>query len=61
MITKYDRLHLFTKCSKSYYKMRQVINYKVGHLSFVADNKEFWKVMKPLLNEKGSGVSNEVV
>ena len=30
-------------------------------LSFVADNKKFWEVVKPLLNEKGSGVSNKVV
>ena len=31
------------------------------NLSFVVDNKKFWKVVKPLFNEKGSGVSNEVV
>ena len=28
---------------------------------FVVDNKKFWKVVKPLFNEKGSRVSNEVV
>ena len=27
----------------------------------VVDNKKFWKVAKPLFNEKGSEVSNEVV
>ena len=31
------------------------------NLSFVVDNKKFWKVVKPLFNEKRSGVSNEVV
>ena len=31
------------------------------NLSFVVDNKKFWKVVKSLFNEKGSGVSNEVV
>ena len=31
------------------------------NLSFVVDNKKFWKVVKPLFNEKGSRVSNEVV
>ena len=30
-------------------------------LSFVADNKKFWEEVKPLFNEKGSGVSNKVV
>ena len=30
------------------------------NLSFVVDNKNFWKVVKPF-NEKSSGVSNEVV
>ena len=29
-------------------------------MSFVVDNKTFSKVVKPLCNEKGSGVSNEV-
>ena len=29
-------------------------------MSFVVDNKKFWKVVKPLCNEKGSGVSDEV-
>ena len=31
------------------------------NLSFVVDNKKVWKVVKPLFNEKGSGVINEVV
>ena len=31
------------------------------NLSFVVDNKKFWKVVKPLFNEKGSGVSNKFV
>ena len=31
------------------------------NLSFVVDNKKFWKVVKPLFNEKGNVVSNEVV
>ena len=31
------------------------------NLPFIADNKIFWKVVKPLFDEKGSGVSNEVV
>ena len=31
------------------------------NLSFAVDNKKFWKVVKPLFNEKRSGVSNEVV
>ena len=31
------------------------------NLSFVVDNKKFWKVVKALFNEKGSGVSNKVV
>ena len=31
------------------------------NLSFVFDNKKFWKVVKPLSNEKGSGASNEIV
>ena len=30
------------------------------NVSFVADNKKFWKVVKPLFHEKGSGVSDEV-
>ena len=30
-------------------------------MSFVVDNKKFLKVVKPLFNEKGSRVSNEVV
>ena len=30
-------------------------------MSFVVDNTKFWKVAKPLFNEKGSEVSNEVV
>ena len=30
------------------------------NLSYVVDNKNFWKVVKPF-NEKSSGVSNEVV
>ena len=29
-------------------------------MSFAVDNKKFWKVVKPLCNEKGSGVSDEV-
>ena len=31
------------------------------NLSWVVGNKKFWKVVKPLFNEKGSRVSNEVV
>ena len=31
------------------------------NLSIVVDNKKFRKVVKPLFNEKGSGISNEVV
>ena len=31
------------------------------NLSFVVDNNKFWKMVKPLFNEKGSRVSNEVV
>ena len=31
------------------------------NLSFVADNKKIWKVVKPLFNDKGSRVSNKVV
>ena len=31
------------------------------NLSFVVDNKKVWKVLKPLFNEKGSGVINKVV
>ena len=31
------------------------------NLSFIVDNKKFWKVVKALFNEKGSGVSNKVV
>ena len=31
------------------------------NLSFVVDNKNSWKVVKPLFNEKWSGVSSEVV
>ena len=31
------------------------------NLSCAVDNKKFWKVVKPLFNEKGSGVNNEVV
>ena len=30
-------------------------------MSFVVDNKKFWKIVKPLFNEKRSRVSNEVV
>ena len=31
------------------------------NLSFVADNKKIWKVVKPLFNDKGSRVSNKVL
>ena len=31
------------------------------NLPFVVDNEKFWKVVKLLFNEKGSGVNNEVV
>ena len=30
-------------------------------MSFVTDNEKFWKVVKPLLNGKGSGVRNEII
>ena len=43
-------------CKKEIKKFFENLN-----LSFVIDNKKFWKAVKPLLNEKGSGVSNEVV
>ena len=30
-------------------------------MSFVTDNEKFWKVVKPLLKGKGSGVRNEII
>ena len=43
-------------CKKERKKFFENLN-----LSLVVDNKKFWKVVKPLFNEKGSGVSNEAV
>ena len=47
-------------CSRLYKKERKKI-FENLNLSFVADNKTFWKVVKLLFEEKGSGVSNEAV
>ena len=43
------------------YKKERKNFFETFNLSFVFDNKKFWKVVKPLLNEKKSGFSNEVV
>ena len=40
-------------CSRLYKKERKKL-FKNLHLSFVVDNKKFWKVVKPLFHEKGS-------
>ena len=47
-------------CSRLYKKERKKF-FENLNLSFVVGNKKCWKVVKPLFNEKGSGVSNEVV
>ena len=47
-------------CSRLYKKERKKF-FENLNLSFVIENKKIWKVVKPLLNEKRSGVSNEVV
>ena len=47
-------------CSRLYKKERKKF-FENLNLSFFVDNKNFWKVVKPLLNEKVSVVSNEVV
>ena len=70
------RLELETKCFKlktnntlksykklkNYWRKKERKNFfETFNLSFVVDNKKFLKVVKPLLNEKKSGFSNEVV
>ena len=47
-------------CNRLYKKERKNF-FENLNLSFVVDNKKFWKVVKPLFNEKVSAVSNEVV
>ena len=47
-------------CSRLYKKERKKF-FENLKLSFVVDNKKFSKLVKPLFNEKGGGVSNEVV
>ena len=47
-------------CSRLYKKERKKF-FENLNLSFVIENKKIWKVVKPLLNEKRSRVSNEVV
>ena len=47
-------------CSRLYKKERKKF-FENLNLSFVADSKKFSKLVKPLFNEKGVGVSNEVV
>ena len=47
-------------CSRLYKKERKKF-FENLNLSFVVDNKKFSKLVKPLFNEKGGGVSNEVV
>ena len=43
------------------YKKERKNFFEAFNLSFAVDNKKFWKIVKPLLNEKRSGFSNEVV
>ena len=47
-------------CSRLYKKERNKF-FENLNLSFVVDNKNFWKVVKPLFNEIISEISNEVV
>ena len=47
-------------CSRLYKKERKKF-FENLNLSFVVDNEKFWKVVRPFFNEKGSGISNEVV
>ena len=59
-----DTLKFYKKqkscCSKLYKKERKkMLEYL--NLPFVVDNEKFWKVVKLLFNEKGSGVNNEAV
>ena len=47
-------------CSRLYKKDRKKL-FENFDLSFVVDNKKFLEAVEPLFNQKGSGVSNEMV
>ena len=47
-------------CSR-FWKKERKNSFENLNLSFIIDNNKFCKVVKPVLNKKGSGVSNEVV
>ena len=59
-----DTLKAYKKQKNYYsrlYKKERKKFFENLNLPFVVDNKKFSKLVKPLFNEKGGGVSNEVV
>ena len=70
-LSNYEKTGIETKCFKlktnntlksykklkNYWRKKERKNFfETFNLSFVVDNKKFWKVVKPLLNEKKVGL-----